>query len=103
MKKLALLTLATIAAPLPALADTNQPQLDPNEVICRTARVLGSRLGMSRRCATRAQWLEDDRQQRAQLNERQLRQTNPSCMNPAERSAAFGRSAVVQGSTIGCQ
>jgi hypothetical protein len=104
MKKLAVPILAAVASlPLPALAETITPRLDPNEVICRTERQIGSRLGASRRCATRAQWLEDDRQQRTQLSERQTRQTQPSCMNPAERAAGFGRSAVVQGSTIGCQ
>ena len=91
MKKLAVLTLATIASAVPAAAETSSPQLDPNEVICRTVRVTGSRLGMSRRCATRAQWLEDERQQRAQMAERQIRQTNPTCLSPGERGAVFGR------------
>ena len=92
MTKFAILLLS-LAAPVAATAaDTNTPTPDPNEVVCRTTRVLGSRLGMSRRCATRAQWAEDDRQQRAQLNERQLRQTQPSAMTPAERARAFGRS-----------
>jgi len=79
------------AAPAPALADTNAPQLDPNEVICRTVSATGSRLATSRRCATRAQWLEDERAQRTWLNERQTRQTQPTCMNPAERARVFGR------------
>ena len=91
MKKLAVLTFAWAASTAPALADTSTPQLDPNEVICRIERVTGSRLGMSRRCATRAQWLEDERQQRAQIAERQIRQTQPTCMNPGERERVFGR------------
>jgi hypothetical protein len=91
MKKLAVLIFATIASAAPALAETSTPQPDPNEVICRTQRVTGSRVGMSRRCATRAQWLEDERQQRAQIAERQIRQTQPTCMNPGERGAIFGR------------
>jgi hypothetical protein len=91
MTKLALLVL-TLAGPAAAIAQDTAPTLDPNEVICRTERQIGSRLGASRRCATRAQWLEDDRQQRTQLSERQTRQTQPSEMNPAARARAFGRS-----------
>jgi hypothetical protein len=91
MKKLVVLTLAMIASvPAPAAAD-NPPTPDPNEVICRTVSVTGSRLGASRRCATRAQWAEDERAQRRQLAERQTRQNQPTCMNPAERGAAAGR------------
>jgi hypothetical protein len=106
MKKLAVLTFAMIAStPLPALADTTTPQLDPNEVLCRTVRATGSRLAVSRRCATRAQWLEDERAQRAWINERQIRQTQPTCMNPAERARVFGRyaSSAIGGGSIGCQ
>lgn len=107
MKKLAVLTFGLIAAmPAPAAAD-NTPSLDPNEVLCRTVRATGSRIATSRRCATRAQWLEDDRQQRAQLAERQIRQTQPSCMNPAERMSAAGRyvpQAINGGGVqLGCQ
>ena len=91
MKKLAVLIFVTIASAAPAVAQTSTPQLDPNEVICRTQRVTGSRVGMSRRCATRAQWIEDERQQRAQMAERQIRQTQPTCMSPGERGRVFGR------------
>jgi hypothetical protein len=94
MTKLALLALS-LAAPAAAIAADNEPQLDPNEVICQTVRVTGSRLAMSRRCATRAQWLEDQRQQRAQLNERTLRQVNPQGMSASERAFANGRSVNV--------
>lgn len=92
MTKFAILIL-TMSASTAALAENTAPQFDPNEVICRTVSVTGSRLGASRRCATRAQWLEDERQQRAQLAERQTRQTQPSCMNPAERMRVNGRYA----------
>lgn len=91
MKKLAVLTFAMIASTTPALAQTSTPQLDPNQVICRTERATGSRLGMSRRCATRAQWIEDERQQRLQIAERQIRQTQPTCMTPGERGRVMGR------------
>ena len=104
MKKLAVLTFGLIAAmPAPALAG-DPPSFDPNEVICRTTRVIGSRLGASRRCATRAQWAEDDRAQREALRSAQTRQTQPSCMNPAERARVNGRYAsAAMGSAIGCQ
>ena len=108
MKKLAVLiftSITSIASAAPALAENTSPQLDPNEVICRTQRVTGSRVGMSRRCATRAQWLEDERQQRAQLAERQIRQTQPSCMRPAEQMRAAGRyaSSAIGGGAGTCQ
>ncbi|HEV2816868.1 MAG TPA: hypothetical protein VGW40_06565 [Allosphingosinicella sp.] len=89
--RLLLAAAVATAAPAPALADTNAPPLDPNEVICRTVSATGSRLAASRRCATRAQWLEDERAQRAWIAERQVRQTQPSCLNPAERARTMGR------------
>ena len=105
MKKLAVLTFGLIAAmPAPALAG-DPPSFDPNEVICRTTRVIGSRLGASRRCATRAQWAEEDRAQREALRSAQTRQTQPSCMNVAERMSASGRyaSSALGGGGASCQ
>ena len=96
------LLVAALAASAPAPADTGTPQLDPNEVICRTVSATGSRLAQSRRCATRAQWQEDERAQRTWLNERQTRQTQPSCMNPAERARAMGRYYPGGGAGGGC-
>lgn len=90
MTKLAILVLALSPASA-AMAETTTPQLDPNEVICRTVRATGSRIAASRRCATRGQWLEDERQQRSWIAERQVRQTQPSCMTPGERARVFGR------------
>ena len=90
MTKFAILIL-TMSASTAALAEEPAATPDPNEIICQTVQVIGSRLGASRRCATRAQWAEDHRNQRATLNERTLRQINPQGMNPGERGAAFGR------------
>jgi hypothetical protein len=90
MTKLAILILSLSAASA-AIAENTAPQLDPNEVLCRTVRATGSRLAASRRCATRAQWLEDERAQRTWLAERQTRQTQPSCMTPGERARVNGR------------
>jgi hypothetical protein len=90
MMKFAILAL-TMAASTAAVAENTTPNLDPNEIICQTVSVTGSRLGRSRRCATRAQWAEDQRSQRANLDERTLRQTNPQAMNPGERATMNGR------------
>jgi hypothetical protein len=91
MTKFAILVL-TLAGSTAAAVETTAPTYDPNEIVCQTVRVTGSRLGASRRCATRAQWAEDQRTQRSQLAERQLRQTQPQGMGPAEKARAFGRS-----------
>jgi hypothetical protein len=99
MTKFAIPVLA-LAASTTAAAETSTPTLDPNEVICQTVRVTGSRLGASRRCATRAQWVEEQRQQRAQLAERQQRQVNPQTMGAAERARSFGRSINVGGGSV---
>ena len=90
MTRLTIVILALSSASA-ASADTTTPQIDPNEVLCRTVRATGSRIAASRRCATRAQWLEDERQQRSWTAERQIRQTQPSCMTPGERARVSGR------------
>lgn len=90
MTKFAILVL-TLSASSAAIAADTTPTVNPNEVICQTVSVTGSRLGASRRCATRAQWAEDERTQRAHLQERTLRQTNPTTMTPGERAAVTGR------------
>lgn len=45
------------AASAPVKAD-NEDVGDPNRRICRTEKILGSRLGKTRRCLTAAQWSE---------------------------------------------
>lgn len=99
MKKLAILVL-TLAAPAAAIAQDTTATADPNEVICRVERATGSRVALSRRCATRAQWLADQRQQQANAQERTLRQVNPQYMNAAERARAAGRSVNVGGHPV---
>jgi len=91
--------------PAPAAADDTSTSIDPNEVICRTVRATGSRIATSRRCATRAQWLEDERAQRTWIAERQVRQTQPTCMSVAERMSANGRyvSTALGGGGATCQ
>jgi hypothetical protein len=107
VKKLAVLTFGLISAmpaPAPAAAD-NASAYNPNEVICRTVRATGSRIASSRRCATRAQWAEDDRMQREAIRSAQTRQTQPSCMSVSERMSASGRyaSSALGGSGATCQ
>jgi len=99
MLKFAILALA-LGASTAAVAETSTPGLDPNDVICRTVSATGSRLARSRRCATRAQWAEDEREQRAVHSERTLRQVNPQNMSAAERAFANGRSVNVGGAAV---
>jgi len=55
-----------IGASAPALAENDQPTnakkaRDPNEVVCEKQEVLGSRLGGKKVCKTRAEWAEQRR------------------------------------------
>lgn len=67
MKTLALLTVASIAAAVPAAsfaqAQAPQPQQrpaagDPDEVICEKQEVIGSRIATKRICLKRWEWAE---------------------------------------------
>lgn len=63
MLKIALTGAALIATAAVAQAPTNTPQRsgphnDPDEVVCITETVTGSRLGARRVCRTRAEWAE---------------------------------------------
>ena len=46
---------------------------DPNERICENLTVVGSRLAVKRVCATRAEWAERQRQDRAVTEQAQQR------------------------------
>lgn len=50
---------------------------DPNQMVCRTVRETGSMLGRSRICMTRAQWEEQRRQTRQNIDRAQTTRTNP--------------------------
>ncbi|HYN46392.1 MAG TPA: hypothetical protein VES64_06845 [Allosphingosinicella sp.] len=50
-------------------------RLDPNEILCRTQADTGSRLRTQRTCATRAQWAEQRRQVRQDVEKAQLNRT----------------------------
>jgi len=90
MKTLAFSILALIASPA-AAEGTPSSTPDPNEMICRSVPQLGSRLARERRCATRAQWAEDQRNSRIATENGQNQQVNPQLMTPGERAAAAGR------------
>jgi hypothetical protein len=75
-----------LAAAAAALAQPPQPAaplrhaaandaLDPNQVICRSEPIAGSRLRGARRCATRAQWLEQARLERQYVEKAQTSRT----------------------------
>jgi hypothetical protein len=75
---------AQTAGPAPA----QPPQADPNERICETITMTGSRLGKKRFCASRAEWQEMRLRDRQEVERVQMspcvRQTNgmsgkPSC------------------------
>lgn len=44
---------------------------DPNEVVCEKEEETGSRLGASKICKTRAQWAEERRLNRAEIDKAQ--------------------------------
>ena len=49
--------------------------LDPNQIICRSQSVVGSRLTRARVCVTRQQWLEQRQQDRLLAEQAQTRRT----------------------------
>ena len=50
---------------------------DPNEVVCRNIGELGSRLNRSRICKTRAQWEEERRLLRQNVDRAQTNRISP--------------------------
>jgi invasion protein IalB len=57
---------AAQAAPASPNAQNAKPR-DPNEVVCEKQEVVGSRLGYTRVCKTRAEWAEQRRQDRMDI------------------------------------
>ena len=61
-----------------APTQTPRPKLDPNQRICEDVTQVGSRLATKRICATRAEWAEKRKQDRAAVDEAQ-RSANVGC------------------------
>ena len=92
MKKLVLLALAlTLSSPATVAPAAERTVANPDEVVCRTEGVIGSRLGSHRRCATRAEWVQLLRSERDAMRNAQRQGTQPTCMNPSERATIAGR------------
>lgn len=53
-------------------APAPKPAHDPNEVICQKEEVIGSRLATKRICKTRAEWAEEQRENRMDLDRKQV-------------------------------
>jgi hypothetical protein len=68
------------AEPAPAASLAPAPALDPNQRICETVTQIGTRLAAKKICATRAEWAERRKQDRAAVDEMQRLQGRP-CAN----------------------
>lgn len=49
-----------------------KPARDPNEIVCERQQELGSRLASQRVCKTRAEWAEERRAQRMDVDKAQM-------------------------------
>jgi hypothetical protein len=62
------------AAPATA-ASTAAPAADPNEIICQKIEQLGSRIAKKRVCMTRAEWADQQLQDRQAIEKAQIQRT----------------------------
>lgn len=79
----ALVGLALSVSASAAMADrpvTSKSTKDPNEKVCETQGVLGSRLAVRRVCATRAEWAERKARERDIIDRTQVQQCVPDGM-----------------------
>jgi hypothetical protein len=82
MRKLLIATAASLViGSVPALAQSNQPAQqqpaaknakDPNEIVCERQEVIGSRLASTKICKTRAEWAEERRTSRMDVEKVQV-------------------------------
>ena len=82
MRILAILSLVLLPAAALASDDTESAQGrndDPNRVVCRNITEIGSRLARRRVCQTQAQWDEQQRLTRAEMENRQTRNCLGRC------------------------
>lgn len=56
---------------------TNGPKGGSNEMICQKIEVIGSRLGYKKVCMTRAQWADQQLQDRQATEKTQIQRTMP--------------------------
>lgn len=76
-----------VAAPGLAEQGKDRPAPDPNEKMCQTESVVGSRLATRRVCATRAEWAERRRLDREAIDQGQ----RSPCM--ISRTSSTGRAS----------
>jgi hypothetical protein len=60
------------APPAQAQQQAAKPARDPNEIVCERQQELGSRIASARVCKTRAEWAEERRAQRADVDKAQM-------------------------------
>jgi hypothetical protein len=82
MRKLFIATAASLLiGSVPAFAQTSQPAQqqpsaknakDPNEIVCEKQEVIGSRLATDKVCKTRAEWAEERRASRMDVEKTQV-------------------------------
>ena len=74
-----LLVLAVGAIPAMAAAEDQKPdQKDPNRMICEKQKELGSRVATKKICMTAAEWEIRRREDRAALEQAQVRRSGPA-------------------------
>lgn len=64
----------TMLVPGPVAAEPagKKKASDPNEVVCRKEEVLGSRLATRKVCKTRAEWADETRENRGNIERAQV-------------------------------
>ena len=65
-------TFAQSAQPTPPAQQGAKPARDPNEIVCERQQELGSRIASQRICKTRAEWAEERRTQRQDVDKAQM-------------------------------
>ena len=66
-----LIAALSIGSSAPAEQPKAKAPLDPNEKVCETISVVGSRLATKKVCATRAEWAEQRKQDREETEKAQ--------------------------------
>jgi hypothetical protein len=69
---LSLIAALSIASATPAEQPKAKAPLDPNEKVCETLTIVGSRLATRRVCATRAEWAEKRKLDREEIEKAQM-------------------------------